>query len=376
MMAHAVLVQFFTYAFRPATSYAALDAGASPALLGLLGAVFAVPALMLALPSGHVVDRVGERLTALLGGALLLAAGITALLGLRSLPALVVATFLLGCGHLLSVVSEQALVANRSNAGSRESAFGLYTFVVSIGQTAGPLLIAVPAPDGTGPDLELIFAVSTGIAIAITVSGVFLPPTRSASAAPIGMTKSAVDLLRRRGVLRALLSSSLALASVDITLAYWPALGEDRSLAPWVVSGMLVARSLLTMLSRAMLTYAARAFGRRRLMILSLALAAVSLAAMAFATQPLLLIALAGIYGLAIGISQPVTMSWLTDLSPTGQRGMTMSVRLAGNRIGQATLPVAVGILAGSTGVIGVLLATAVTLVIASWSSAAIDSEP
>ncbi|WP_210509078.1 MFS transporter [Naasia sp. SYSU D00057] len=369
-------MQVLTYAFRPATSYALLDADASPAVLGAFGAIFALPALALALPSGRLVDRWGERRTAIAGGVLLVAASVIALAGLESIAALVLATLLLGCGHLLSVVAEQALVANRSRAGSRDSAFGMYTLVVSIGQVVGPLLIAIPEPGGEGPDLGIAFAASTAVAVGVLVSGALLRGIPSLPVEdPTGMLRTASGLLRRRGVVRALLASSLSLASVDITLTYWPALGNEAGMAPWVISAMLMTRSLCTMLSRAGLGTATRLFGRRRVMVLSLALAALAFASTALPLGPFGLIVLAGVYGLAIGVSQPVTMSWLTDLAPAGQRGMTLSLRLAGNRIGQSAVPAAVGLLAAGTGAGGVLVATAGALLVASWSALALDQE-
>src|SRR4051794_33789178 len=208
LVAHAVLVQALTYAIRPATSYALLEADASPAVLGIMGAVFALPALALALPSGRLADRWGEKRTASLGGILLIGASVIALLGQHSIAALFVATLLLGCGHLFSVVSEQVLVANRSREGARDSAFGLYTLVVSIGQVIGPLFIAIPDPDGTGPALTVVFVACTVMAVGITVTGVLLRGVASVWSEPAGMLQSASTLLRRQGVVRALLASS------------------------------------------------------------------------------------------------------------------------------------------------------------------------
>src|SRR4051794_39202679 len=307
LVAHAVLVQALTYAIRPATSYALLEADASPAVLGIMGAVFALPALALALPSGRLADRWGEKRTASLGGILLIGASVIALLGQHSIAALFVATLLLGCGHLLSVVSEQVLVANRAREGARDSAFGLYTLVVSIGQIIGPLLITIPAADGSGPALGIVFAACTGIAVAITVSGAFLRGLPSLPTEREGMLRTASTLLQRPGVIRALVASGLSLASVDITLAYWPALGDARALPTWVISAMLVTRSLFTMLSRGVLGTATRRLGRRRVMVLSLSAAAIAFAATALPLPPVVLVVLAAAYGFAIGASQPIT---------------------------------------------------------------------
>ena len=74
VLAHAVVIQLITFAMRPTLSYAVLDVGGSPALLGVVVAAFAVPALILALPAGHVIDRIGERPSLLVGAGALIAA--------------------------------------------------------------------------------------------------------------------------------------------------------------------------------------------------------------------------------------------------------------------------------------------------------------
>jgi MFS family permease len=367
VIAHTILVQIFTYAFRPALAYGVLDTGASVVVLGLIGTVFAVPALALALPSGRMVDRLGERPSAIAGAILLILAAVVALVGLSSVPLLLLATFLLGLGHLFSIVSEQAIVANRSVEGARESAFGIYTFAASVGQVLGPLLLAIPGPNTDAPWLPLLFGICIGVACALLVSSLILTSAvRDETIQQPGMIASSTTLLRSPGVLAALISSSLALSSVDVTLAFWPALGEQRALPAVVISGMLAARALFTMVSRGLLPFFGKRIPRRHLLTSSLLVSACALGATALPVQVWVLIALASIYGLAIGLCQPVTMAWLADESPHGQKGMAMSLRLVGNRIGQSTVPAAVGLIAPAAGVAGVVGLSALTLVGAS----------
>lgn len=364
---HAVLVQVFTYAVRPALSYAVLDADGPAALLGLVGTAFAVPALALALPAGRFVDRIGERLIAVIGAVLLVASASVALLGLGSVSVLLVSALLLGVGHLLSVVSEQTAVANRSKEGGREGAFGLYTFAASIGQAIGPLLLALPHEGSAGPDLPSLLAIAAAVAVALTAVSALLRRTPlDHEQEPAGMLAMGGRMLREPGVLRALIASSLALASVDVTLAFWPALGAERMLPAAVISVMLTARALSTMASRAALPMLARWIPRRPLLAGSLAVSAAGLGLTALPLHTAALVTGAIVYGFAIGVCQPITMAWLTDAAPTNQRGMAMSLRLAGNRIGQSAVPAAVGALAPAAGALGILGATAVTLIVAA----------
>lgn len=377
IITHTVLLQVFTYAFRPALSYGVLDAGGSVVVLGLIGTTFAIPALALALPSGRLVDRVGERGTAIAGAGFLIAAATVAVFGLHSIPLLLLAIFLLGIGHLFSVVSEQSIVANRSMPGARESAFGLYSLATSVGQVLGPLLLAVPQPGADGPWLPFLFAACVAIAFGVLVSCFPLRSTRrDAGATQPGMLASSSGLLRSPGVIAALASSSIALSSVDVTLAFWPALGEQRLLPAAVISAMLAIRALSTMASRGLLPLIARRMSRSTLLASSLALSALALGATSLPLDTIGFVIAAAIYGLAIGLCQPVTMSWLTDAAPLGQRGMAMSLRLAGNRIGQSTIPAAVGAIAPAAGAVGVVALSAVSLVVASAISLGSRTRP
>lgn len=375
VLTHTVMIQIVTFAMRPTLSYAVLDVGGSPALLGVVAAAFAIPALILALPAGHAIDRIGERPSLLLGAAALIAATIVAALAGESLIALLGATVLLGVGHLLSVIGEQSIMANAAGRGSRDSRFGLYGFAAALGQTVGPLLLALPGGTVATPPLVPIFFVCAGVSGLLVVVSLLIPsserivlPTRQ------GMFATARVLLRSRGLPRALLASSLVLVSVDLFVAYTPALGHDRGLAVVVVSVMLTARSMFSMISRLFLGRLVRLLGRKTLMVWTVSASAVALGCLGLPVPPLGLIALSAAYGFAIGTCQPITMSWISELAPAGTRGLAMSLRLATNRLGQTTLPALIGVFATATGAAGVLVATGVVLLGAAWSSAAVPN--
>ena len=140
LLVHTILVQAVTFVLRPTATYRALELDVPIAWLGALAASFAVAPLLLAVPSGQAVDRLGERRVMLAGALLLCAAGTAfALLG-GSVAGLVAASVMLGTGHLCSVVGQQALVANSTPTGRYDAAFGYYTFAASLGQAMGPAL--------------------------------------------------------------------------------------------------------------------------------------------------------------------------------------------------------------------------------------------
>jgi MFS family permease len=364
---HAVLVQVIAFAFRPGLSYAVLDAGGSVASLGLLGAAVALPALLLAIPTGRVADRFGERGTGMLGAVFLIGAGLLALSGSSSIALLLLSAVLIGIGHLLSVVSEQAIVANRSIEGARETAFGIYALATSFGQVLGPLLLSVPGPADEAPWLAFLFLSCAAVGVAVLLTSSLVPSSHVDRSEPRpGMLASSRSLLRSDGVVIALISGTIALSSIDIALTFWPALAEERGLPAATVSAMLVARSLGTMASRSLVPALSRRIRRSRLLTASLVLAGVFLAMTAAPFDIAVVVGAAAAFGIAIGVCQPITMAWLADEAHERERGIAVSLRLAGNRIGQATIPVAVSTIAPAAGAVGVVMLSAVTLLVAS----------
>jgi MFS family permease len=292
---------------------------------------------------------------------ILLSAGIF-LDGRGGAAGLIVGSVVLGTGHLLTVIGQQATVANTAGPGTFDSAFGYYTFAASLGQAIGPVLISVSGGDRTIPDTGTIFLVATVLGVVLVLSTLVVPvpppQSREARAAAGGMG----TLLRLPGLPRALLVSSVVLAAIDITLVYLPALGAERGLPAALVGALLTLRAAASMTSRFFLGRLVRLVGRRRLLLTSVALSAVTMAAVAVPAPGWVLGLLVVLMGLGLGLGQPMTMTWIAELTPRGLRGRAMSLRLTGNRLGQSLLPTTVGLVAAGAGAAGVLVTTAVAL--------------
>jgi MFS family permease len=378
VVAHSLLIQVIAFSIRPTLSYAALEAGIEPAALGLLSAAFALPGVLLAIPTGRLTDRLGERTIVVVGAVLMLVSPVIALLGQGNLAAIVVATAVLGTGHLISVVGDQAILANRTLASARDGVFAGYAFSISLGQGIGGALLSLNALDSATPDIPLQFWLSTALAAATVVAAVLFRSSRrhapnADDAAPVGM----IGLVRSRGVVRAVLASSLVVTAMEISIVYFPAIGYERGFGAATVSAMLVARAIASMVSRFGLEWQVRVVGRRRLMVTSIAISAVMLAALALPLGAGWLIAICAVFGFSAGVSQPLTLSWLSEIAPAGRRGMVMSLRIATNRVAQAVVPLGLGAFgAVAGGASGVLLATAALVGVSSWLSAAIGASP
>ncbi|WP_369132732.1 MFS transporter [Modestobacter sp. I12A-02662] len=357
LLLHTLLVQTVTFVVRPTTSYRALELGVPGEALGGLSAAFALVPLLLALGVGRVTDRWGERVVILLGGVGLCGATVL-LLTSSGLTGLVIGTALLGLGHLLSMVGEQALVANTSTDARRDSRFGHYTFAASAGQVAGPGLISLFDASSAVPDTDALFTAACVLALVGVLLGLALRRSRAAVPEPADRTSGgARRLLRTPGLLRALLASSVVLAAVDISLAYFPALGQERGFSAALVSLLLAVRAAASMVSRLFLGRLAASVGRRRLLLVSVTGSGLTVAALALPLPVPLVLVVVTVAGLVLGVGQPLTMSWVAGTAPPRLRGTAMSLRITGNRLGQVTIPAVAGLAAG-LGTGGVFLTT------------------
>jgi MFS family permease len=376
LLAHTVLVQVVTFVLRPTSTYRALELGVPATWLGVVSACFAVAPLILAVPSGHAVDRFGERRVMLLGAVLVGAAAATFVLFGGGVAGLVAGSVLLGVGHLGSVVGEQALVANATPAGRHDTAFGYYTFAASLGQALGPGLILLFGGSQPIPATQTIFICALGIAVALLAVTLGLRSSARTPSAVAAESGGMHTLLRRPGLVRALTVSCVVLAAVDITLVYLPALGTERGIASGAIGALLALRAGASMISRLFLGRLSRRLGRRPLLVGSVALSAVGLA-VAVVPMPVWLLAVVVVaVGLGLGAGQPLTMSWLAESTPPGLRGRAMSLRLTGNRVGQVVVPSVAGLLAAGTGAGGVLALTAAGLAAAGVAARRLDTGP
>ena len=373
---HAVLVQAVTFVLRPTATYRAVELGVPTHWLGALAASFAIVPLVLAVPSGHAADRFGERRVMVVGSLLVLLSSAAFVLLADSVGGIVLASVVLGLGHLCSVVGQQAMVANGTPRERYDTAFGHYTFATSVGQAVGPGLIVLFGGEATIPRTADIFVWATGLTAVLVVLSLLLPRTRGRAGTVDGAGGSVRDLLRKPGLVRALTVSCVVLAAVDITLVYLPALGAERGIAAGTVGLLLTLRATASMTSRLFLGRLVAWMGRRRLLLGSLALSATSLALTPVPMPVWLLGVVVVLVGLGLGAGQPLTMSWLAETTPPGLRGRAMSLRLTGNRLGQVLVPSAAGLLAVGAGASGVLALTAAGLATVGVAARRLHTDP
>lgn len=377
VLATNALVHATVYAIRPLATYRALELHAGPAEVGAVASTFALFSFFMAVPAGRWVDRCGEP-PFILAGSVLTTLGALLAGWAGSVMMLAATQAFLGLGHLLAVVASQALIANRTDESIRDDRVGLYTVMASLGQLAGPALVSLVA--GSGGERNLQPAFWLGAALTAVAGALAWPLTKSAGAgaargharaagAGAGRAGASVPagfgqvarILRRPGMIPAMLASLTVLSSIDILSAYLPVLGEIRGLPVSVVGLLLSVRAALSMVSRLFMAALLRRFERGPLLFACMALPALAVAALPWMPSVAGLCALMAVAGLGLGLGQPLTMTWVANRAPRDQRGTALGVRLSGNRLGQLVMPAMVGSIAGALG------EAAIFWVVAGW---------
>jgi len=366
LLISSTLTQATIYVLRPMITYRALELDANAAQIGLIASVYALFPVVLALHFGKWVGRMGEAKFIIYGTLAMLVTS-AALMFANSITLLALAAGAAGLAHLACMVGGQSMVALRAPRESYDRYFGFYTFSASVGHMLGPIVAAIVA--GSNGNLPKSTSNAFLLGVVLTIIAIFPVirwrnerPTVVAQQSSEGTYKTAINLVKRPGILAAIYIS-LAISSVaDVLVVFLPLFGTENNFSPYAVGAILAIRAGTTMLSRFFLGRLSDRFTTFQLLWWSTVISVISCAAMAFARTPLTLGLIVFVAGFSLGIGQPLTMSLVSQTTESNERALAVSARLMGNRIGQFLVPAAAGIAAAASGAGAVFIGLAVLL--------------
>jgi MFS transporter, ACDE family, multidrug resistance protein len=149
--------------------------GRGPRMTGLALGLFAFGNLVVALPSGHLSDRIGRR-TLLIGGFFACSAATVLLGASHSIPVFLIAAFLGGASSGVSASPQQAAIADILGSSARTgTAVSTFQMMVDLGAIVGSLTITEIAEHLS---FEWGFVISAVVLLAAGVVWIFAPETR------------------------------------------------------------------------------------------------------------------------------------------------------------------------------------------------------
>ena len=336
-------------------SLSALSIGATPFQVGVLAAMFAAFPLLLAVHAGKVSDRIGVK-RPMVWGAVVIAIGIAAPLAVSGLAGLVLASALVGLGHIFFHVSIHNLIGGYGAGEARTRNFATFALGASVSAFIGPALA------GISIDLQGFQATHVLLAaIALSPAALLLarpgivpahtPPSKGESAG------GSLELLRDPGLLRTLIMSGVTLTGIELFSFYFPVYGRSIGLSASAIGMVMSSYAVAAFLVRLGMPRATRHLGEVGVLTASLFMAGATYLLVPMVSQAWLLALIAFLLGIGLGCAQPLTIILTYNHAPPGRSGEALGLRLFANKLTQILVPLAFGAMGSAFGLIPVFFA-------------------
>lgn len=333
-------------AARVTTALHALSLHASELRVGVLMALFAFFPMLFAVPMGRLIDRIGVKKPMVCGClSITIGCGIPGIVG--GLPVLYPAVVLVGTGFMAIHIASQHTVGAISNAENRSANFSWLAMGFSISSFLGPVVAGFVIDHAR---FAIAYAVCCGFsalglaAITCSTLGQLTPHHQSAQKRQGG----ALDMLRDPDMRRIYLVGILLAAAWDLFTFVTPIQGTRMGFSASTIGLILGCFSAATFGVRLAMPWLSRRCTEWQILTAALLLAVVSYALFPFMHQPLSLMVIAAMLGLALGSSQPNVLILLHHAAPAGRGGEAIGIRATIGNASQVVLPLAFGA-AGAT---------------------------
>ncbi len=364
-----VIIQTVYAIVRVTTSYRAIELDLPVVWLGVISATFAVLPMVLAVWVGRLLDRGHDALAAWIGSALLVLACAGFYFWANSIATLLFLTALFGIAHLFLMASQQMLCIRSAGRRGRDAAFGNYVVSSAIGQGLGPYVIAWVGGPAMLPSTGRLFAIALLISIVSLVTAAAIRPApKHLMPSPSREVVPVRALLRQPGLMAVLVASVITITSQDLLTIYLPLLGASQNIDVRSIGSLLTVRSIASLVSRLGYTRILRLIPRQPLTLITMTGAAIGFACFALPLPLPVMYAAMTFLGLSLGIATTLSLTNVVDLASTAAMGTVMSLRITGNRLGQAAVPFIASLIAAATGVGGIFAIIAASLAASGWS--------
>lgn len=345
---------------RPLFPLLAAGMGASDALIGLLTSASYLLPLVIALPAGVLIDRLGVKTLAIFGSVCLVLGNVAYALA-QGFALLACARVLNGLAQVIVLVAVQTYIAELGRGSQQDRNFATVFFFTGVGQLVGPLTGGLLARE---IGMRFAFWVAAVVALLPLVLAVVIPDVEavlgSARAAAGDPSPGALEgrarrkpmrldvasigrLLRLPGVQLGVGASLIMLLADGARESFYPLYAQSIGFDEVAVGGLLSLHALFSILIQPFSGALAAAWGRTKVLSLAMLLGVIGLGAVPLVRGFWPMAVAVAFAGLAMGTNQPPSMACVADAAPKELRGMAMALRLTGNRVGLLLSPVLAG---------------------------------
>ncbi len=350
-------------------SLSALAQGATPFQVGVLAAMFAAFPLLLAVYAGKISDRIGVR-RPLLAGSAIIAIGLAAPLAIAGIAGLLVASALVGLGHIFFHVSIHNLIGGYGGGEARTRNFATFSLGASISAFIGPALGGISIDlSGFAPTHALLAVIALTPALVLALYPGVVPPRVARSKAEA--SGGSFALLQDAGLRRTLIMSGVTLTGIELFTFYFPVYGRSVGLSASAIGLVMSSYAVAAFLVRLGMPHATRRLGEVGVLTASLFFAGAVYLLVPLVSDAPLLALMAFLLGIGLGCAQPLTIILTYNHAPPGRSGEALGMRLTANKLTQLLVPLAFGAMGSAFGLIPVFWANGAFLLAGGFLSLA-----
>lgn len=338
-------------ALRPMLVLRLDELGTDPASIGWIVATYPLVALVLAIPGGRLVDRIGTTLTLVAGVVAMVASGVGYALA-ASVPALVLAQMVNGLAEMLVWLALQTIISHAGTGEFLTRRLASFSLAWGIGTAAGPIAGAwILSAQGFG-----FLGWSYGGAAVLVLVALLTPRPEPADDPGEARERTSFGasihgMVANPAVFNVLLSTFIALYLNSVRTSFYPLFLTSDGVPVQQVGVLLAVTGIASIVIRVPIPYLMRRIGPGWLLIAGMWMSLVPLALTPWLPGFGLLCLAAVLIGLGYGVNAPVTVQLMVQHTARNERGQAMGLRVTSNRLAQVLQPLIFGALVSSVGI-------------------------
>jgi len=346
----------------------AASLGVSPALIGLLAALFGLVSAFIAVQVGRWIDRTGPRRPVMLASFMVTLAAIIAGVW-HEIPALFITAPLIGTFNSMYQMTTHQTVGRYGRPEDRPANFTTHSLVISAATFLGPLLAGL-AIDNLGYSNAFFVMAAFGFAPMVVVwTGLLefppVPVRKSEQATPV----SGWALLKNKELRRAYTAAASNNAIWSIWGFLLPLYGHSIGLSATAIGTLAASLAGGTVLIRTVTIALVRRFKPWPLIVFSQILIGLGFFGMPLSQIYSVLAVLAFMMGIGLGLSGPMSTTVMYDASPPDKVGEVIGLRMTMANLAQTLVPLLSGAVGATLGVAPVFWAVGALLCAQVWSN-------